>query len=228
MNLTLKPCRRLGRRALGALSLGLGLALSLSPQASFAKGLVEFSPALLSRVEAKFGRGAVMRLNALKDLADNNQSATEMDKVKAVNDFFNQVPYYTDPVHWKMKDYWATPFEKLTTYGGDCEDYAIGKYFTLRELGVPDDRMRIMYVKALDWGEAHMVLTYFPQPRSIPLVLDNLKPQILPANQRKDLVPVYSFNADSLWLAKERGVGKRVGSSSKLGLWTDLQKRIDQ
>ncbi|MBS97203.1 MAG: sulfate adenylyltransferase [Oceanospirillaceae bacterium] len=202
------------------------VAASALCQSAVASNLVEFSPGLLNRVEAKFGKGAVLRLNALKNLVESNQNLSEAEKVKEVNDFFNLIPYYTDIVHWKVKDYWATPFEKLTTYGGDCEDYAIAKYFTLRELGIPDDRMRIMYVKALNWGEAHMVLTYFPEPRSIPLVLDNLNPQILPANQRKDLVPVYSFNGDGLWLAKERGTGQRVGSSGKLGLWTDLQRRI--
>ncbi|MBV1788498.1 transglutaminase-like cysteine peptidase [Marinobacterium sp. D7] len=217
---------RRGRRRL--CGLGLGVLLSLSPLAASAKGLVDFSPALLSRVEAKFGQQAVLRLNALKKLIESNQSMTEMQKVKEVNDFFNLVPYYTDIVHWKVEDYWATPFEKLTTFGGDCEDYAIAKYFSLIELGIPDDRMRIMYVKALNWNQAHMVLTYFPQPRSIPLVLDNLNPEILPANKRKDLVPVYSFNGDGLWLAKERGTGKRVGGSEKLGLWTDLRRRVEQ
>lgn len=217
---------RRGRRLL--CGLGLGALLSLSPLAASAKGLVDFSPALLSRVEAKFGKQAVLRLNALKKLIETNQNMTEMQKVKEVNDFFNLVPYYTDIVHWKVEDYWATPFEKLTTFGGDCEDYAIAKYFSLIELGIPDDRMRIMYVKALNWNQAHMVLTYFPQPRSIPLVLDNLNPEILPANKRKDLVPVYSFNGDGLWLAKERGTGKRVGGSEKLGLWTDLRRRVEQ
>ncbi|GGC00395.1 sulfate adenylyltransferase [Marinobacterium zhoushanense] len=217
---------RQGRRRL--CGLGLGVLLSLLPLTASAKSLVDFSPALLSRVEAKFGTQAVLRLNALKKLIETNQNMTEMEKVKEVNDFFNLVPYYTDIVHWKVEDYWATPFEKLTTFGGDCEDYAIAKYFSLIELGIPDDRMRIMYVKALNWNQAHMVLTYFPQPRSIPLVLDNLNPEILPANKRKDLVPVYSFNGDGLWLAKERGTGKRVGSSGKLGLWTDLRRRVEQ
>ncbi|MBR9884162.1 MAG: sulfate adenylyltransferase [Oceanospirillales bacterium] len=208
---------------------GFGLcALLCLPTAASAKSLVDFSPALLNRVEAKFGKQAVLRLNGLKKLIETNQNMTEMQKVKEVNDFFNLVPYYTDIVHWHKEDYWATPFEKLTTFGGDCEDYAIAKYFSLRELGIPDDRMRIMYVKALNWNQAHMVLTYFPQPRSIPLVLDNLNPEILPANKRKDLVPVYSFNGDGLWLAKERGTGKRVGGSEKLGLWTDLQRRVEQ
>lgn len=217
---------RFSRRMLGVLL--LSALVSMPVQMAAARGLVEFSPDLLNRVEAKFGKSAVLRLNGLKKLIDSNQAMPESEKIKIVNDFFNQVPYYTDLQHWKVKDYWATPFEKLTTFGGDCEDYSIAKYFTLRELGIPDDRLRIMYVKAINWGEAHMVLTYFPKPRSIPLVLDNLNPRILPATQRKDLVPVYSFNGDGLWLAKERGTGQRAGNASKIKVWSDLQRRVQQ
>ncbi|MFW1677119.1 transglutaminase-like cysteine peptidase [Pontibacter sp. JAM-7] len=191
-----------------------------------AGNLVNFSEGLLYRVEKKFGQTAVLRLNALAKLVRENADLSELDKVREVNDFFNLVPYYTDLQHWGVSDYWATPFEKLTTFGGDCEDYAIAKYFTLRELGIGDKKLRITYVKALNWNEAHMVLTYYPVENEIPLVLDNLNPELLPASKRRDLVPVYSFNGDGLWLAKGRGTGKRVGGSSRLKLWKDLQSRM--
>lgn len=189
-------------------------------------GIFDFDKALLDRVEKKYGKPAVLRLQSLTKLVKERAAGSEMDKVIYVNKFFNRITYYTDIVHWKQNDYWATPVEKLNTYGGDCEDYAISKYFTLRELGVAEHKLRIMYVKAIDWGEAHMVLTYFPAPDDIPLVLDNINPEILPANKRKDLIPVFSFNAESLWLAKSRGTGKKVGGSGKLKLWTDLQNRM--
>lgn len=125
-----------------------------------------------------------------------------------------------------MKDYWATPLEVLSKGAGDCEDYSIAKYFTLKELGVPEKKMRITYVKALKLNQAHMVLTYFVSPRSVPFVLDNLDPQIKSATDRKDLLPVYSFNGSSLWLAKTKGMGKRVGGSSRLNMWAELKKRM--
>jgi predicted transglutaminase-like cysteine proteinase len=115
----------------------------------------------------------------------------------------------------------------LTSFGADCEDYSIAKYFTLRELGIDDAKLRITYVKALNWDEAHMVLTYSPTPNEMPLVLDNLKSEILPANLRTDLIPVYSFNATGLWLAKERGTGQFVGSSDRLSLWVDMLERLE-
>ena len=191
-----------------------------------ADGLIEFSPELLERVEAKWGASAVKRLQAMRNIVLENRGMSELEKLKLVNNFFNLVPYYSDLEHWGVEDYWATPFEKLTTFGGDCEDYSIAKYFTLRELGVDDGKMRITYVKALNWDEAHMVLTYAPDPRTIPLVLDNLIGEIKPATQRRDLVPVYSFNVQGLWLAKERGSGQFVGGSDRIGQWSALLERL--
>ncbi|HET19999.1 MAG TPA: sulfate adenylyltransferase, partial [Chromatiales bacterium] len=70
---------------------------------------------------------------------------------------------------------------------------------------------------ALQLNAAHMVLTYYPEPSAEPLVLDNLVPDIRLASRRQDLVPVYSFNGDGLWLAKERGLGRFVGKADRLG-----------
>jgi predicted transglutaminase-like cysteine proteinase len=201
--------------------------ICLIPVSAFAqKGIFDFDAALLERVEKKYDKAAVKRLQDLTALVKEKANGSELDKVKYANDFFNKIPYYTDIVHWKKKDYWATPFEKITTDGGDCEDYAIGKYFALRELGVDQKKLRIMYVKAIEWNEAHMVLAYFPEENEIPLVLDNINKKLLRANKRKDLVPVYSFNVEGLWIAKARGTGNKVGSSDRIKLWTDLQKRM--
>jgi predicted transglutaminase-like cysteine proteinase len=154
------------------------------------------------------------------DLSDN-------DKLELVNTFFNStVQFINDSALWNQEDYWATPLEFLSIGAGDCEDYAIAKYFTLKELGVDESKLRLTYVKAVEIGQAHMVLTYFETKRSIPLVLDNLIIEIKPANQRRDLVPVYSFNGDGLWLAKSRGEGQRVGNASRLSLWEDLNLRM--
>ncbi len=80
--------------------------------------------------------------------------------------------------------------ELLTTNGGDCEDFSIAKYLTLRAMGVPDDQLRIIYVKALELNQAHMVLAWYKTPGSDPLILDNLINDIKPASQRNDLEPV--------------------------------------
>lgn len=179
-------------------------------------------------VEQKYGGEAKERVVAWKELMEQHGDTSERKKLKLVNDFFNRLPYHSDWRLWKQEDYWATPIEALGIHGADCEDYSIAKYFTLRELGVPDEKLRIMYVKALELNEAHMVLTYYEKPGSVPLVLDNLKKNILSATKRTDLAPVYSFNADGLWLAKSRGQGKKVGSSTRISLWEDLKDRLDK
>lgn len=143
-----------------------------------------------------------------------------------VNQFFNSRIRFTDDISvWGQQDYWATPVEALRKGAGDCEDYAIAKYFTLRELGVPASQLRITYVKALQLNQAHMVLTWYATPDAVPLVLDNLKPNILPASARSDLLPVYSFNGEGLWIPQARG-SKRVGDSKKLSRWQDLLTRM--
>ncbi len=95
-------------------------------------------------------------------------------------------------------------------------------------MGVPTEKLRLMYVKAIRLNQAHMVLAYYETPESIPLVLDNINPRILPANKRRDLLPIYSFNGNGLWLAKSQGRGQQVQSGGNNRLWEDLNTRIEQ
>ena len=189
---------------------------------------IHLTPKLLQNVEAKYGKAAPTRLLAWAKLVADNRKKPEIDKLKLVNDFFNHIPFISDMEHWGKPDYWATPIEMLASNGGDCEDYAIGKYFTLLALGFNMDKLRITYLKAISLppaDQAHMVLTYHTTPDAMPLVLDNLEDKIKPADERNDLIPVYSFNGDGLWLAKERSSG-RVGGSSRISLWTEMNARM--
>ncbi len=183
---------------------------------------------LLDYVAKTYGAAARSRLIEWQKVMDAGKNETELAKLSAVNSFFNKLKFVDDIVHWKKQDYWATPVEMLATDGGDCEDFAIGKFFTLKEMGVPEDRMLITYVKSLRLNQAHMVLTYYPTPNADPLVLDNLTNEIKHASERADLAPVYSFNGKDLWLSKERGRGKRIGSSNRISLWNDLNERIEK
>ena len=190
---------------------------------------IHLTQRVLQSAEAKYDPTARGRLLAWTRLIADNRKKSETDKLKLVNDFFNQIPFISDIEHWGKPDYWATPVEMLASNGGDCEDYAIGKYFTLLALGFNMDRLRITYVKAISLSpadQAHMVLTYHATRDAMPLVLDNLDGEIKPANERNDLVPVYSFNGDGLWLAKERSSGRSVGSSSRISLWTEMNARM--
>jgi predicted transglutaminase-like cysteine proteinase len=166
------------------------------------------------------------RIDAWQNLLATQQQASEMDKLKVVNLFFNkQVRYVEDIDLWRQVDYWETPIEALWKGAGDCEDYAIAKYFSLRHLGVSSDKLRITYVKALRQNRAHMVLTYYATPDAMPLVLDSLIDPIQPASQRTDLLPVYSFNAEGLYLPGAKG-NKKVGDTKRLSRWQDVLKKM--
>jgi predicted transglutaminase-like cysteine proteinase len=192
-----------------------------------AQGLV-FGNALLDWMEAQYGHRARERVVALQRLVENYQRAPETEKLTQVNHFFNRVNYASDSAMWDRKDYWATPYEVLGIDSADCEDYAISKYFTLISMGVPEDRLRITYVKSLELDEAHMVLAYYPEAAAEPLILDNLTDMMELAGRRTDLVPVYSFNGADLWLAANRLDERRVGSSDRLSRWQEFQAKLMQ
>ncbi|MCW8943335.1 MAG: transglutaminase-like cysteine peptidase [Sedimenticola sp.] len=181
---------------------------------------------LIQWVKQKYGEPAAARMQEWQHLMEAHRDKSESEKLILVNDFFNKLTYRSDLNIWGKNDYWATPLEAIGRGQADCEDYSIAKYFTLREMGVSDEKMRIMYVKALELNQAHMVLTYYPEQSGVPLVLDNINSQILTADKRGDLAPVYSFNAEGLWLAKNRGRGQKVGSSTRISLWQDLKARM--
>lgn len=191
--------------------------------------LAPLSEKVVSGAERKFGPGARKRLLEWSRLIDENRNRPEMEKLRLVNDFFNRIPYVSDGQHWKVADYWATPVETLASNGADCEDFAIGKYFTLIALGVGIDRLKITYVKASSYNpinRSHMVLTYYATPNSVPLVLDNLIAEIRPATQRRDLTPVYAFNGDGLWLTRERNLGRVSGGPGNIRFWRQLRARM--
>jgi len=185
-------------------------------------------PDFLDKAELKYGKDALSLFVAWEDLIIKDSSQTDLEKLEQVNDFFNQMEFVDDIIHWGEKDYWATPIEFLGTRGGDCEDFSIAKYFTLKAMGVDEEKLNLTYVKALNYNVHHMVLTYFTTPDAEPLVLDNLVGEIQAASQRSDLIPIYSFNGTGLWLAKQRGRGKLAGSSSRLQRWQDLIQRMSE
>lgn len=183
---------------------------------------------MLDRIEHIHGTQARQRLIDWQDLIRDDESTTDLEKLEKVNVFFNRVDFVSDILLWKQEDYWATPIELLMHNAGDCEDFSIAKYFTLKKLGVDEDKLNLTYVKALELNQAHMVVTYFETPEAEPLVLDNLVDEIKPASARKDLVPVFSFNGTGLWLARERGRGKMVGNSDRYRRWQDLLNRMPE
>lgn len=177
----------------------------------------------------RYGQRAVDVVVAWRKLMDDSRALNEQEKLTAVNTFFNRrLLFEDDIVVWKQKDYWATPLEFIGQGAGDCEDYSIAKYMTLLMLGVPAERIRMIYVRANIGGasQAHMVLGYFETPNAEPLILDNLIGSIRPASSRNDLSPVFSFNGQGLWVAGQ--TASSGDPTARLSRWRDLLERMKQ
>lgn len=186
---------------------------------------------LSSLANQRYGDEAYKNILELQQLITQLKSASEAEKLHRINDFFNRKIRFTDDIDvWGQTDYWATPLESLGLQAGDCEDFSIAKYTFLKVLNVPNDRLRLTYVRAeiINQGyksvRAHMVLSYYSTPQSEPLILDNLDPEIKPASSRKDLSPIFSFNDKGLWVGSS---SKPKGESqSHLSRWRDVLTRI--
>jgi predicted transglutaminase-like cysteine proteinase len=153
-------------------------------------------------------------------------------KLQKVNNFFNKkILYYEDIEVWGQSDYWATPLESMWKGKGDCEDFVIAKYFSLRSLNIPDAQLRLIYVKARIGGpnsnvqQAHMVLAFYPTADGEPLILDNLISEIRPASRRTDLTPIFSFNSQGIFAGAAANATMGPGGTSRLSRWQDLLER---
>ena len=146
-------------------------------------------------------------------------------KLKMVNDFFNQMQWMDDKELWNKKDYWATPIESLIRNSGDCEDFAIAKYFTLLAMDIPEEQLKITFVRVNN-QLGHMVLFYYPSNSSDPLILDNMKDEILTQSQRPELNFVFSFNADGLWLNSEKTA--KPDEKNIITQWSQMIQKIKE
>ena len=185
---------------------------------------------LQQSMQSRYGAAGVKALNAWHGMVDAQKGKPLQHQLTAVNEFWNRAVVQTeDSMLWAQPDYWATPLETLGKGAGDCEDYVIGKYFSLLRLGVPGEKLRLIYVRARMGGAgstqsiAHMVLGYYEVPTGEPLVLDSMVDFLLPSSQRKDLTPVFSFNAQGVYVA-----GAQPSSVDRITRWRDLLTRMKQ
>lgn len=186
---------------------------------------------LSSLARQKYGEEAYRDVLSLQQLVSQLKTAPDQEKLKKINDFFNNRMTFADDIEvWQQSDYWATPLESLGRQAGDCEDFSIAKYMFLKAVNIPNNKLRLTYVKAEinDGGhksvKAHMVLSYYPAPLSEPLILDNLVPEIYPASVRKDLSPIFSFNDKGLWVGSSSK--PKSDSQSHLSRWRDVLLRM--
>lgn len=198
--------------------------LQLSMAADFVK--------LANLASLRYGDPAKNAVLRLQTTVNDLKNAPELEKVKRINDFFNtEIKYFDEDINiWGETDYWATPLESLGKERGDCEDFSIAKYVFLRVLNVPNEKLKLTYVRAKIGGPhskvfvAHMILSYYATPTAEPLILDNLIPEVRQASRRGDLVPIFSFNSEGLWTgAANTPQGE---SLSNLSRWRSVLARI--
>jgi predicted transglutaminase-like cysteine proteinase len=118
-------------------------------------------------------------------------------KVKGVNDLMNRAPYVVDNMNWGVKDYWATPGQFFAKFG-DCEDYAIVKFLSLRALGIPSEIMRIVIVQDLNLKVGHAIVSIDIDGRTY--ILDNQIKQVVEAASVRHYKPLFSLNEEAWWL----------------------------
>ena len=181
------------------------------------------------KMQQAHGSSGVELIDEWLDMIERLRDARLGDQLREVNEFFNRKVRWRDDIDiWGQEDYWATPLEMLGRREGDCEDYSIAKYITLKELGVPGDKLRMIYVRARlgrsERTQAHMVLGYYQTPASEPLVLDNIIPSIRPASERDDLDPVFSFNSNGLWAGGSEE--SRADPLARLSRWQSVVDRM--
>jgi len=145
----------------------------------------------LNKVKLIYGNEGKNRLIQFDKMLKTAQNKDVLTKLTIVNNFFNSLTYKDDSIHWKEKDYWAPPFEFIGSGAGDCEDFAIGKYFALRLLGIESSKLKVTFafVKKRSKKDAihHVVLNYYHNPTLAPVVLDNINKRLQLATKRKDL-----------------------------------------
>ena len=205
-----------------------GLLLFLTVSAALAFDFDRLQPQLIAR----FGQERVALLRDWQKTLADSRSGSELVKLRKINDFINRTITFEDDIAiWNQSDYWATPLETIGQGRGDCEDFAIIKYYSLKDAGVPLAKLRLVYVKARLNGpngpymQAHMVLAYYPTPNGEPLVLDNLVAEIRPASQRTDLQPVFSFNSEAIWNGAAGNAARGAKGIGQLSRWEDLLQR---
>lgn len=228
-NMVRVPCREpvLYRLALFFLACSVSVSLWLNGSAlalQFDAGRV------IAYARSQYGERIAQRAADWIAMMEESAALPERQRLQVVNDFWNHRVLGGEDIHiWNRDDYWATPLESLAKGAGDCEDFVIAKYFSLTRAGVAPHKLRFIYVRARLGGlrstdsVAHMVLGYYATPDSEPLILDNLSGSISPASRRSDLTPVFSFNAQGIYVS-----GSETRPVDRIGHWRGLMSRMQR
>jgi predicted transglutaminase-like cysteine proteinase len=180
-----------------------------------------FSDDELRKIENKISK------NRINDYIQNVKNFKNLPKEKQlikVNSYLNQLLPQYDSQEDTTVDYWKTPKEFLISGFGDCEDYAIIKYYTLVKLGFDENRLYLTVVKDKFSQNLHMVLSYFNPLDNSVLILDNLSFRVLNIERRDDFVYKKFINKNGVFILNKKN--ELIKKSKKHPKMQDLLKRI--
>jgi predicted transglutaminase-like cysteine proteinase len=125
------------------------------------------------------------------------RSLAPREQLREVNRYVNEKNYVLDLDNYGVEDYWAIPRQHFAN-GGDCEDFAIAKYFSLRWLGLARDDLRIVVVQDTNLRVPHAILAVSFDGDI--MVLDNQVGDVLSHHRVVHYAPVYSINESNWWI----------------------------
>lgn len=135
-------------------------------------------------------------LKSWREVSEAAKGKPELEVLKTVNRYFNRWPYRIDRELYGVSEFWATPQEFMKR-SGDCEDYSIAKFFILRDLGYPNDKVRVVILKDTIRNIGHAVLAVYALGDI--LILDSLTDLIFSHKKYQHYVPQYSMNETTRW-----------------------------
>ena len=177
------------------------------------------------KIEENSGKEAVSRIFEYNEIIHSYKKDASLERLKKINTYLNKLTYKDDILNNKQSDYWATPKEFLTSGTGDCEDYAIIKYFTLVRLGFNPDNLYITIVYAARLKNYHMVLSYFIKDGEAPLILDNINNKILNLTKRNDLKIKAFLNTNGVYTLNNKHKLTKINKDFKK--LKNLFKRVE-
>jgi len=197
--------------------------------ASEKKEFPDWDQGVHAEINKRHGEEAAKRMIDVVQFIKVHLNDPVETQLEAVNDYMNEMTWIADSDLWKQPDYWATPFETITTFGGDCEDIAIAKYLLLRLMGIDDKNLGFAHV-ITSKKEHHMVLLYADPEKDHTLILDNQYKGVKNSKDRPDLLGVYVFQNDgTVFTIKDEGNAKRSVKSKlenkRLEKWLTAKER---
>lgn len=167
----------------------------------------------IAKEQKTYATSSSKAVRAWQAMIQSNKGTRQIDQLHAVNGFVNQWRYRTDSYNYQQSDYWASPAEFFSR-SGDCEDYAIAKYVTLRQMGFSADQLRLVVVKDLNQNLAHAVLAAYVDGDVY--ILDNVNGKVRSQAAVTEYAPYYSVNEQARWAHAAPAAAAKVASAAGL------------